>query len=82
MALRFWRIYEFAMDTLQNAIFGGQILVLRQQLLVHRPGDVGQDVRPIHNGPLAPTVRRGVIDRPQKKSTGRPPAPLCLAVDN
>jgi hypothetical protein len=44
------------------AVFGGQIFVPRQQLLVYRPGDVGQDARPIHNGPLA---RRGVINRPK-----------------
>src|SRR5262245_27092981 len=37
---------------LQDAVFGGQIFVARQQLLVHRPRDVGQDPRPIHNGPL------------------------------
>src|SRR5262245_8239738 len=36
--------------------FRGQIFVARQQLLVHRPRDVGQDPRPIHNGPLATTV--------------------------
>ena len=61
---------------LQDAVFGGQIFVPRQQLLVHRPGDVGQDARPIHNGPLTPIVR-DIIDRP-KKCTRRPPATLCL----
>jgi len=40
---------------LQNAVFGGQIFVPRQQLLVHRPGDVGQDARPIHKRPLCRT---------------------------
>jgi ABC transporter substrate binding protein len=34
---------------LQDAIFGGQIFDPRQQLLVHRPRDVGQDARPIHS---------------------------------
>jgi hypothetical protein len=38
---------------LQDAVFGGQIFVPRQQLLVYRPGDVGQDARQIHNGPFA-----------------------------
>ena len=33
---------------LQDAVFGGQILVPCQQLLIHRPRDVGQDARPIH----------------------------------
>ena len=32
---------------------GRQISVPRQQLLVHRPRHVGQDTRPIHNGPLS-----------------------------
>jgi hypothetical protein len=50
---------------LQDADFGGQIFVPRQQLLVHHPRDVGQDARPIHNGPLAPTVRDGGVDRPR-----------------
>ena len=50
---------------LQDADFGDQIFVPRQQLLVHRPRDVGQDARPIHDGPLAPTVRDGIVDRPR-----------------
>jgi hypothetical protein len=33
---------------LQDAIFGGQIFVPRQQLLVHHASDVGQDAHPIH----------------------------------
>jgi hypothetical protein len=41
---------------LQDAVFRGQIFVPRQQLLIYRPGNVGKDVRLIHNGPLAPTV--------------------------
>jgi hypothetical protein len=35
---------------LQDAVFRGQIFVSRQQLLIHRPGHVGKDARPIHNG--------------------------------
>jgi hypothetical protein len=34
---------------LQDPIFGGQIFDPRQQLLVYRPRDVGQDARPIHS---------------------------------
>ena len=30
---------------LQDAAFRGQIFVPRQQLLIHRPGNVGKDVR-------------------------------------
>jgi hypothetical protein len=33
---------------LQDAVFGGQIFVPRQQLLIHRASGVGQDARPIH----------------------------------
>jgi hypothetical protein len=38
----------------QDAVFGGQIFVPGQQLLVHRPCDVGQDAGPMHNGLVAP----------------------------
>src|SRR5450755_5180165 len=41
---------------LQDAVFRGQIFVPRQQLLIHRPANVGKDARPVHNGPLGPTV--------------------------
>jgi transposase InsO family protein len=44
--------------SLQDAIFGGRIFVPCQQLLVHHPGDKGQDARPIHSssdrGALSP----------------------------
>src|SRR6267142_1572770 len=43
---------------LHDAVFGGQIFVPRQQLLVHRPRYVGQHPRPIHNGPPCPDPRR------------------------
>jgi len=33
---------------LQDPVFGGQIFVPRQELLIHRPRDVGQDASPIH----------------------------------
>ena len=32
----------------QDAIFGGQIFIPRQQLLVHRPRGEGQDAHPVH----------------------------------
>src|SRR5262245_15780625 len=58
---------------LQDAVFGDQIFVLRQQFLVHRPRDIGQHARPIHNGsPFA--------DRPRRRSPQNvpdwPPEPL------
>ena len=40
----------------QDAIFGGQIFIPRQQLLVHHPRDEGQDARPIHSS-SAPAIR-------------------------
>jgi len=55
---------------LQDAVFGGEIFVPHKQLLVHHPGYVGQDARPIHNGPLTPTDRDGVIDRPKNLLDG------------
>jgi hypothetical protein len=44
---------------LQDAVFGGQIFVPRQQLLVHRPRDVGQNPRQLHESPLpfCPPIR-------------------------
>src|SRR5262249_38084627 len=39
---------------LQDAVFGGQIFITRQQLLVDRPGNAGQHARPIHTAPLPP----------------------------
>src|SRR5262249_52967039 len=38
----------------EDAIFGGQILIPRQQLLVHHSRRVGQDARPIHYRPPCP----------------------------
>ena len=65
----------------QDAVFGGQIFVPRQQLLVYRPGDIGQDARSIHNGPLAQSSAAGIIDRPKnlpdglrQRYTGRGPS--------
>jgi hypothetical protein len=42
---------------LQNAIFGAQIFKPCQQLLIHQPGDKGQDARPIHSSSRQP-IRR------------------------
>ena len=35
-------------------IFRGQVIASRQQLLVHRPRDVGQDARPGHSSSAQP----------------------------
>jgi len=59
----------------EDAVFRCQIFISRQQLLIHRPGDVGQDARPIHNGPLVPT--RSVME-----ITGGASEIAILAVDN
>src|SRR6266508_1140794 len=52
----------------QDAVFGGQIFISQQQLLVHRPGDVGQDARPIHSSSDSPSA-------PIKLSRTSSPAP-------
>jgi len=36
---------------LEDAILGGQILIAKQELLVHRPGDVGEQADPVHHSP-------------------------------
>jgi len=43
---------------LEDEVLGGQVFVPRQQLLVHRPGHVGQDARPIHCRPRPMPTRR------------------------
>ena len=43
---------------LEDAVLGRQVFIPRQQLLVHRPGHVGQDARPIHCRPLPHTDPR------------------------
>jgi hypothetical protein len=50
-----------------------QIFVPRQQLLIHRPANVGKDARPVHNGlPLARllSLNGGAIDRPKNVPDG------------
>ena len=39
--------------SLHDAVFGNQIFVPRQKLLVQRPRHVSQDARPIHSRPRA-----------------------------
>src|SRR5450759_541837 len=36
----------------QDPVFSSQILIPQQQLLVHRPPNVGQDTCPLHESPL------------------------------
>src|SRR5438034_6031491 len=45
----------------QGQVFGGRIFVPRQQFLVHRPRDVGQNPRQLHESPLpfCPPTRDG-----------------------
>src|ERR1019366_428708 len=60
----------------QNPVFSSQILVPQQQLMVHRPSDVGQDTCPLHaSPPICPPIREGALDRP-KKPSGRHAARL------
>ena len=65
----------------QDAVFGGQIFVPGQQLLVHRPCDVGQDARPIHNGLFAPIADPSWGRSPQKMYRNASGTAM-LAVDN
>ena len=52
---------------LQDAVFGSQIFISQQQLLVHRPRDVGQDACPIHTCSL-PQHPTGAVHRPENRS--------------
>src|SRR5215475_8357329 len=64
----------------QDLVLSGEIFIPQQQLLVHRPADVGQDTCPLHEPP--PFARRfamGAIDRPQKISGQRAARPRRLA---
>jgi hypothetical protein len=65
---------------LHDAVFGDQIFVSRQQLLVHRSRHKGQDARPIHIEPPSPTLGDGIMDRP-KNCTGPPQEPLSDAAE-
>ena len=65
---------------LHDAVFGRQVFVPRQQLLVHRPRHVSQDARPIRKRPLpypdsataSWTVREIVLNRLRNYYRRRP----------
>src|SRR5450830_410449 len=60
----------------QDPVFSSQILIPQQQLMVHRPRNVGQDTCPLHESPpICPPIREGALDRP-KKPSGRHAARL------
>src|ERR1035437_2199346 len=60
----------------QNPVFSSQILIPQQQLMVHRPSDVGQDTCPLHKSPLcARRSARAPLIAP-KKCSGRHAARL------
>src|ERR1017187_9021091 len=45
----------------QNPVFSSQILIPQQQLMVHRPRNVGQDTCPLHESPpICPPIRKGL----------------------
>jgi hypothetical protein len=56
---------------LEDAVLSRQVLVPRQQRLVHRPRHVGRDTHPIHTEPHAPTLDDGVTGRPQNRTGPR-----------
>src|ERR1035441_5260234 len=50
----------------QDPVFSSQILVPQQQLMVHRPSDVGQDTGPLQKPPLcAPRSARAPLIAPK-----------------
>src|ERR1035437_2998663 len=62
----------------QNPVFSSQILIPQQQLLVHRPRNVGQDTCPLHESPppICPPIPKVPHLPPQKKCSGRHAARL------
>jgi hypothetical protein len=54
---------------LENPIFGGQIFDPRQQLLVNRPRDVGQEACAIHSSPV---VAESQLIAPRNRSYRHP----------
>src|ERR1019366_5874192 len=62
----------------QNPVFSSQILVPQQQLMVHRPRNVGQDTCPLHESPphLSADPQRAPLIA-SKKCSGRHAARLC-----
>jgi hypothetical protein len=49
--------------SLQDPIFGSQVLIAQKQFLVHGPGNVGQDACPLHK--FAPSAHRSAMGSPQ-----------------
>jgi len=64
---------------LEDAVLDGQILVPRQQFLVHRPRHVGKDARPIHKRPLPCSYRGDSIMGLPQNWAGPPQALLSDA---
>jgi hypothetical protein len=56
---------------LQDAVFGSQTFVSRQQLLVHRPGDLGEDARQTHESPPPVQSAMAAIDRRKRVAHDR-----------
>src|SRR5450830_801975 len=71
--------------TPQDPVFSSQILVPQQQLMVHRPSDVGQDTCPLHKSPLcarrsarAPLIApKNIVDDTRRRAASYGPVPSC-----
>ena len=73
------REYQSALQLVfQDAVFGGPIFVPGQQLLVHRPCDVGQDARPIHPASLRRSPVVAIAQKINRNASGT----AMLAVDD
>src|SRR5262245_49578035 len=60
----------------QDLVLSGEMFIPQQQLLVHRPADVGQDACPLHELPhFSRRFAMGTIDRPKKRNGQRAASP-------
>src|SRR5262245_38828926 len=59
----------------QDLVLSGEIFIPQQQLLVHRPADVGQDACPFHELPHTRRFAMATIDRPQQRNGQRAASP-------
>src|SRR5262245_19469461 len=55
----------------QDLVLSGEIFIPQQQLLVHRPADVGEDACPRHELPHSRRFAMATIDRPKQRNGQR-----------
>jgi hypothetical protein len=64
----------------EDAIFGGQIFVPRQQFLVHQACHVGQDARPIHCTPPPFGCCKTVVGEVRRRYAGDAQIPVLFVL--